>query len=206
MVSTQLPIVTEAALEVLRDGGNAVDAAITAVFVQHVNDFHQTSHFGAMSGIFYEAKTGRFLRVQRLLRAAALRSRRHGDAIEGGDWRQGPRPRGAARAVRHPAVGELPRSGHRVGRRGRRRDLVHVREQLRRTGAGSEWIQGNPGARVLHARRPPRAGRRRWKMPALAATLRRLAAEGADYMYTGEWAQKFVKEAGKRGGRVTLDD
>ena len=33
MVSTQLPIVTEAALQVLREGGNAIDAFITAVFL-----------------------------------------------------------------------------------------------------------------------------------------------------------------------------
>ena len=43
-------------------------------------------------------------------------------------------------------------------------------------------------------------------MPGLAATLRRIAAEGADYLYKGAWAQKFVKEATNRGGRVTLAD
>jgi gamma-glutamyltranspeptidase/glutathione hydrolase len=46
----------------------------------------------------------------------------------------------------------------------------------------------------------------RWKMPALAQTLRRVAAEGSDYLYKGEWARKFVKEANKRGGRVSLED
>ncbi len=60
MVSTQLPAATKAALDVLRDGGNAVDAAIAATLVQCVIDFHQTSLFGSMTGIYYEAKTGRF--------------------------------------------------------------------------------------------------------------------------------------------------
>ena len=32
------------------------------------------------------------------------------------------------------------------------------------------------------------------------------SAEGADYLYKGDWAKKFVKEATKRGGRVTLED
>jgi gamma-glutamyltranspeptidase len=46
MVSTQLPIVTDAAVKVLREGGNAVDAMVTAVFLQHVNDYHQVMQFG----------------------------------------------------------------------------------------------------------------------------------------------------------------
>ena len=57
MVSTQLPIVTEAALEVLREGGNAVDAYITAVFTQTVNDYHQVSLFGMLAGLYYDAPT-----------------------------------------------------------------------------------------------------------------------------------------------------
>lgn len=46
----------------------------------------------------------------------------------------------------------------------------------------------------------------RWKMPKFAQHLRKVVQHGADYMYTAEWAQKFVKEATKRGGRVTLQD
>ena len=58
MVATQLPNVTQAALRVLEDGGNAADAFVTAVFLQHVEDTHQVSHFGAMSGLYYEASSG----------------------------------------------------------------------------------------------------------------------------------------------------
>ena len=36
MVTTDRPEATEAALEVLREGGNAVDAAVTAAFVMGV--------------------------------------------------------------------------------------------------------------------------------------------------------------------------
>lgn len=60
MVSTQLPIVTDAALQVLRHGGNAIDAYITAVLMQTVNDYHQVSLFGMMAGLYYDAATGKY--------------------------------------------------------------------------------------------------------------------------------------------------
>src|SRR5687767_12016608 len=40
MATTQLASGTLAALKVLQDGGNAVDAAITAAFLQQVDDYH----------------------------------------------------------------------------------------------------------------------------------------------------------------------
>jgi hypothetical protein len=34
--------------------------AVTDAFMQHVNDYHQVSVFGATSGIYYEAATGQY--------------------------------------------------------------------------------------------------------------------------------------------------
>ncbi|ALH79541.1 gamma-glutamyltransferase [Sphingopyxis macrogoltabida] len=45
-----------------------------------------------------------------------------------------------------------------------------------------------------------------FRQPALAETLRRVAAEGADYMYTGAWAAKCIEAIQADGGRMTLDD
>lgn len=42
--------------------------------------------------------------------------------------------------------------------------------------------------------------------PALAETLRRVAAEGADYMYTGAWAARCVEAVQADGGKMTLED
>lgn len=53
-------IVSEAALKVLREGGNAVDAAITAAFLQQVTEPHQVSAWGALSGLYYDAETGQY--------------------------------------------------------------------------------------------------------------------------------------------------
>ncbi len=42
--------------------------------------------------------------------------------------------------------------------------------------------------------------------PALAETLRRVAEQGADYMYRGPWAEKLVELVGDIGGRMTVED
>src|SRR5206468_6367981 len=60
MVRTQLPIVTSAALKVLRDGGNAAEAFITAVFLQNVADYHQVELVGAMGGLSYDAASSKY--------------------------------------------------------------------------------------------------------------------------------------------------
>jgi gamma-glutamyltranspeptidase/glutathione hydrolase len=42
--------------------------------------------------------------------------------------------------------------------------------------------------------------------PELAGTLRAVAAQGVDYMYTGPWGQRFVEAVQGEGGKITLDD
>jgi gamma-glutamyltranspeptidase/glutathione hydrolase len=44
------------------------------------------------------------------------------------------------------------------------------------------------------------------RRPNLARTLRRLAAEGPDYFYKGEWAHHFVDAVQATGGSLTLED
>ncbi len=206
MVSTQLPIVTEAALKVLREGGNAVDAMVTAVFLQHVNDYHQVSHFGAMSALYFDAKT----RTLHALNAVSERPRSdrggRGDAskvaiggvvrgLEALATRFGTRPWASylAPAIESAEEGVVVTSY-----------MYGVNYQKWET---AEFMRSHEGARAFYMPEghlvPVGA---RWKMPALAAHLRQVAAEGADYMYTGEWAKKFVAAATKAGGRVTAAD
>jgi gamma-glutamyltranspeptidase/glutathione hydrolase len=45
-----------------------------------------------------------------------------------------------------------------------------------------------------------------FKQPELAKTLRKISIEGADYMYKGEWAKKFVNTAKSAGSKITLKD
>jgi gamma-glutamyltranspeptidase/glutathione hydrolase len=45
-----------------------------------------------------------------------------------------------------------------------------------------------------------------FKQPQLAETLRKVAAKGADYIYKGEWAKKFVAAVQSEGGKISLAD
>src|SRR5215510_8875952 len=45
-----------------------------------------------------------------------------------------------------------------------------------------------------------------FKQPQLAETLRKIAAQGTDYIYQGEWAKKFVAAVQSEGGEMTLAD
>jgi gamma-glutamyltranspeptidase/glutathione hydrolase len=45
-----------------------------------------------------------------------------------------------------------------------------------------------------------------FRQPALAETLRNVAAQGASYMYDGPWGQKFVDVIQREGGKITLED
>ena len=59
MASASHPVVTRAMLDVMRGGGNAVDAAITAVILQPILEPQMSTLAGGMSMLIYEAKTGK---------------------------------------------------------------------------------------------------------------------------------------------------
>ena len=45
-----------------------------------------------------------------------------------------------------------------------------------------------------------------FKQPALAATLKKFATEGADYIYKGAWAEKLVAKTQALGGKLSMKD
>jgi gamma-glutamyltranspeptidase/glutathione hydrolase len=206
MVSTQLPAVTQAALKVLRDGGNAVDAFVTAVFMQHVQDYHQVSVFGAMSGLYYEASTGKYHAFN------AFSERPLGDSCEHGD---------PAKVAIGGTVRGLESLAERFGTRPWASNLEPAIEAAERgvlvtsfmyrsnyrLWERSDWVKKNEQARRFYmpdGHLVPVG--ERWKMTMLAETLRKVASEGADYLYTGAWGQKFVERAKKKGGCVRTED
>lgn len=45
-----------------------------------------------------------------------------------------------------------------------------------------------------------------FKQPQVAAFLRKIQEQGAQYMYRGDWARKFVETVRREGGTITLED
>jgi gamma-glutamyltranspeptidase / glutathione hydrolase len=203
MVSTQLPIVTETALKVLRDGGNGMDAFITAVFVQQVADYHQVSIFGAMAGLYYEASSGKYYTFD------AYSERPRADTCGEGD------PSKVAVAGKVRGLEALAK------RFGTKPWATYLEPAIKLAEEGpvvtsfmfgnnySAWASGELNKEAREFYMPDGhlvpVGYR-WKMPALAQTLRKIASEGADYLYTGAWGQKFVREARKRGYCVSNEN
>jgi len=45
-----------------------------------------------------------------------------------------------------------------------------------------------------------------FRQPALAKTLKKIAAQGSGYMYKGDWARHFVDAVQREGGKMTMED
>jgi gamma-glutamyltranspeptidase/glutathione hydrolase len=178
---------------------------VTAVFLQHVNDFHQVSHFGAMSAIGYDAESGKYYAINAV--SERPRAARSGD----GDPSK-------------VAIGGVVRGLEALANRFGTRDWAsYVQPAIQSAEEGvmvTSFMYGinyalmedgglleNEQAREAYM---PEGHLvpvgKRWKRPKLAETLRKVAAEGADYLYTGAWGQKFVKAANKKGFRVSIED
>jgi gamma-glutamyltranspeptidase/glutathione hydrolase len=209
MVTTQLASGTLAALKVLEEGGNAVDAAIAAVFHQQVADYHMVFLFGSMSAIYFDAASGKYYAISAVAQRPRADRGEHGDASKvavGGTVRGlaalakrfGTRPWAS---YVEPAIAEAERgpivTSFMYGLNFALFDAGVLDDGVSKSADGRKFYM--PDGHLVPVGH-------RWKMPALAATLRKVATEGADYMYTGEWGQKFVKEAMKRGGRITAQD
>ena len=138
--------------------GNAIDAFVTAVFLQNVVDYHQVSLFGAMGGLYYDAATGNYHVFESYSERPLAGRCGEGDpsqvAIGGKVAGLG------ALADRYgtkewseylePAItaAEEGGAGH----------LLHVREQLQQLGDGRPHPAERRGAGALHAGRPPGSG------------------------------------------------
>ena len=208
MVSTQLASSTLAAVEVLESGGNAVDAALTALFVQQIHDYHMVFLFGSMSAIYYEAASGKYYALN------AVAGRPSADRGERGDASKvaiGGTVRGSAMLSERfgskpwasyfePAIAEAEEGAIVTS------FMYGLNFSLFEFGYLGD-LRDHEEARQFYMPEGYLAGvGQRWKMPALADTLRKVASEGPDYMYTGAWGKKFVEASQKKGYRITMED
>jgi gamma-glutamyltranspeptidase/glutathione hydrolase len=209
MAATSMPEASLAAIDMLRAGGNALDAAITAAAVLGVVE-PQSTGIGGDCFCLYKPKgkpvvalngSGRTpagLHIDALEGAAVLDATSpHTVTIPGavGAWAALLAAHGAKALaeVLQPAIA-FAEQGFVVAPRVAL-DWAHAAEKLRTANAQGLLVDGA-------APKPGRAMR----APALAATLRRIAAQGPEAFYEGEIADAMVAELRRRGGTHTPDD
>jgi gamma-glutamyltranspeptidase/glutathione hydrolase len=213
MVASSHPLASLAAIEVLRAGGNAADAAVAAIAVLCVVEPHMTGIGGDCFAMI--AKPGQpvwgYNGCGRAGSGASL------DALRGQDMRS--IALDSIHAVTVPGAVEAWSailSAH--GRLGLSRVLapaIHYAENGFPVAARIAWdwsqlipkLSADPGAKrhYLFNDRAPAQGDV-IKLPALGQTLRIIASEGPKGFYAGTVAQDMVATLRARGSFLTLED
>jgi gamma-glutamyltranspeptidase/glutathione hydrolase len=212
MAATSMPAATLTALDVLRAGGNAVDAAVAAVAVLGVIEPQSTGIGGDCFCLYAPAGARRVVALNASGQAPAAASidwyEQHGISALDSTSPHAVTVPGAVSgwatllaAHGSKGLGELLAPAIRFAEEGWpvhprvATDWADAADKLRRSGA----LAFLPGGRA------PAPGER-FAQPALAATLRRIAAEGARGFYAGEVAADMVATLRARGGLHTAAD
>lgn len=201
----------EAVAQVLAQGGNAVDAAVTASFVLAVT-YPEAGNIAG--GGFLLARIGKdavFLDYRETAPAAATRDMyldAEGNVVEGLSLN-------GHRAVGVPGTVAGLEAAHRKYGSKPWAELLEPAIALAENGfevpqalvdvlrADSERLSTVPG--FMEHFGQLRAGET-FRQPQLAATLRRIAKEGAADFYRGETARLIVEEMRRGGGIITAED
>ncbi|WP_019594548.1 gamma-glutamyltransferase [Thioalkalivibrio sp. ALM2T] len=216
-VASAHPAATEAGEAVLRDGGNAFDAAVAITAALGVAEPYGSGLGGGGFFLLYEASSDRSVMLDARETAPAAADRdmyldADGEVIDGlsldGVLAAGipGMPAGMDHLAREygrlsladslaPAI-RLAEDGVPVS--GRYLQMAGFRHQALRDGADAREI-------YLEAGRLPDEGAT-LRQPDLAVTLRRLADEGRGGFYTGDLAERLVAGVREAGGIWTLDD
>ena len=215
MVVTAHPLATEAALQVLRDGGSAVDAAITAQAVLGLVE-PQSSGFGGGAFIVH-ARQGEVMAVDGRETAPAAASPDRFTRL--GLPMLFDQALGEGRAIGVPGVvAALDEAHRRWGKLPWSRLLAPaiqladngfpVSDRLSRLSGGDRLIPDHPALRqyLLDADGKAWPPGTRLRNPAYARLLRTLAGQGPAAFYRGPLAAKLVAGARAAGSDLTLAD
>jgi len=218
VVATSQPLASQAGLAILRQGGNAVDAALAAGIALTVVEPASNSIGGDTLALVWDGERLHGLngtgRAPAALTAEVLRRQGH-DAMPLHHWGAVTVP-GAPAAWRdlHQRFGKLPfatlfaaaieyaECGYPVppiSQRGWRRSLELIHVNL----TGDEFA-GLPAVFAPEGR-APHVGEV-WRNPEIARTLRLIAETNADDFYRGEIAERIVDFAARTGGFLAADD
>jgi gamma-glutamyltranspeptidase/glutathione hydrolase len=213
MAATSHPLATLTAIDVLRTGGNAVDAAIAAVAVLAIAEPHMTG-IGGDCFVLYSQKGAPPIALNGSGRAPAAATL---------DWylERGftDIPERSPHAVTVPCavdawfrlnadygtreMAELLAPAIRLAEEG---CLVAPRVAFDFSGSYAQIADDPVASTWLLRDGGPLGVGDRMRQPLLAATLRRIAAEGRDAFYEGSVAEDIVARLRAAGGLHTLDD
>ena len=208
--STDNSIVTEVILKVMREGGNAVDAAIAGCMVQATVEPFMTNHTGTVTFLYYEAKTGKLHQLDSTGTFPA----------DLPPFRPIPAMPGAGYASYPPSAvipGFMPGLKAMYAKFGTRPWASLCEDAIRWAEEGypvsTFEVQVNEYGRAFYNHFPD--GRRFFAPDGymvkvgdlfmnkpLAATLRKVASEGPDHMISGAWADAFIQRGNAMGWKI----
>lgn len=214
MVATSQPLASAAALEVLRSGGNAIDAAVAASAVLGVTEPHMTGIGGDMFAIVWLAKEQRLVAINASGRAGSRMIR---DTLVARGFRSGSQQGAMSVTVPGALAGWdmlLRTHGTRTLGQMLRPAIGYARDGFPVTPIiAAQWAEQTEmlqrdsaaAATYLPGGRAPRAGE--WfRNPDLARTMQAIADSGVAHFYTGATGQRIVQHVSRLGGFLTLDD
>ncbi len=212
-----------AGLEALKQGGSAIDAALTTALAQvALTCGAPISYFGILSLVYYDAVSGQTQTMNAEWNTVAGETDPltipGGISFQGDDALRGTVPSGRTALVggfmkgveaAHRRFGRLPFARLFDPAIALAEEGFPVTPMLERQFA----YRAADFARLAETRAtflkpdgtPYKAGEA-FRQPRLAATLRAVAEQGADYMYGGPWGEKLVAAVQADGGHMTLED
>lgn len=214
MVATSQPLASAAGFEVLRTGGNAIDAAVAAAAVLSVTEPHMTGIGGDMFAIVWLAKEHRLVAINASGRAGALMTR---ETLQARGFKSGSQQGAMSVTVPGALAGwdKLVRTyGKRTLAAALQPAIAYARDGFPvspviayQWAAETELLQqdSSAAATFLPSGKAPKAGD--WfRNPDYARTLTAIATGGIATFYGGAIGQRIVSRLGALNGFLTLDD
>lgn len=215
-VATVHPLASQLAMEVVAQGGNAIDAALAAAFALGVVDGHN-SGIGGGAFVLVRLADGRILAIdgREMAPAAAHRDMYLVDGQANADL-----SRTGALAVGIPgsvaALHQLQQLGGKLKFRDTllpAADLAEKgfplsRSKADRIASTAQHLARFPASAAIFLDKEgkPLAAGSLLRQPDLANTYRQLAAKGLDYFYRGDFAKRTERWMKANGGLVTRKD
>ncbi|WP_298907268.1 gamma-glutamyltransferase [uncultured Psychrobacter sp.] len=218
MVATQEALASDIGLKILKDGGNAVDAAVAVGFALAVTLPRAGNIGGGGFMMIYDAKQGKTVALDYREKAPSSAARDMYLDSDGNAVSDLSRYHGLAVGVPGTVAGLLKAlEDHGTMSRGQvMAPAIALAENGIEVTAGlseslealSDRLQKWPSTKKIFFKPDGSAYQpgERLKQPELANSLKLIAAKGADGFYKGETARKLVKAVNEAGGNMSLQD